>query len=66
MAGLAVIVTLSATNAAPLQRKPIWPDRAERMRAPALPSGATIRLLPVLKRTGFAIGEPGTYRPKRA
>ena len=66
MAGLVVIVTLSATSAAPLPREGIWLDRAEPTRAPALPSGASIRLLPVQKRTSFAVGVPGTYRPKRA
>jgi uncharacterized protein involved in exopolysaccharide biosynthesis len=66
MAGLAVIVTLSATSSAPMTRDPVWLDRAEAMQAPALPSGATIRLLPVPKRTSFAVGAPGEYEMKQA
>ena len=66
MAGLAIIVTLSATSAAPLPRQAIWLDRAEPVRAPALPTGATIRLLPVPKRTSFAVGAPDKYQMKRA
>ena len=66
MAGLAIIVTLSATSAATMPREAIWLDRAEPMRAPSLPAGATIRLLPMAQPAGLAIGEPGIYRSKRA
>jgi uncharacterized protein involved in exopolysaccharide biosynthesis len=66
MAGLAIIVAFTATNATPLPREPIWLDRTEPVRAPKLPAGATIRLLPTPQPAGPAIGEPATYWPKRA
>ena len=66
MAGLAVIVTLSATKAAPLSREPIWLDRAGPMRAPALPASASIRLLPMPQPASPAMGTADKYRLKRA
>jgi len=66
LAGLAVIVTLSATSSAPVAREPVWLSQAETARAPALPSSATIRLLPVPKRSSFAVGERATQPLKRA
>ena len=66
MAGLAIIVTLSATSVAPLSREPIWLDRAEPMRAPALPASASIRLLPMPQPASPAMGVLGKHRLKRA
>ena len=66
MAGLAIIVTLSATSTAAVPRDPVWQDRAEAIRAPTLPAGATIRLLTVPKRSSFGLSEADKYRMKQA
>lgn len=76
MAGLAIIITVSMTSAAPRQNEIVWRDhaeqmraeqmRAEQMRAPPVPAGAAIQLLPVAKRSSFGLGETGKYRMKQA
>lgn len=71
MAGLAIIITVSMTSAAPRQNEIVWRDlgeqmRAEHMRAPPVPAGAAIQLLPMAKRSSFGLGETGKYRMKQA
>ncbi len=66
MAALAIIITVSATSAAPPPREIVWRDRAEQMRAPAVPAGAAIKLLPVAKRSSFGLGTRDGYRMKQA
>lgn len=57
MAGLALVVTLSATRAAATQREPVRHIHAEPMRAPTLAAGATVKLLPVKRRSNFGLSE---------
>ncbi len=66
MAGLAIIVTISATSATAMPRDLVWSDRTELMRAPTLPAGTTIKLLPVSKRSSFGLGQTDKYRMKHA
>ena len=66
MAGLALVVTLSATSAAAMQRELVWQNHSEQMRAPTLPAGATIKLLPVKKRSSFGLSEMNKIQKQRA
>jgi uncharacterized protein involved in exopolysaccharide biosynthesis len=66
MAGLAIIVTLSATSPATMPREVVWLDDFETVRAPELPAGAAIKLLPVPKRSSFGLGASDKYRMEHA